>query len=194
MSSPDHDREQGVNGSHSLLKKRVSLLITSQASLDPAEAPRPAEHRSDIKQFLTAWAWKREHRPDRQVSTNLEWWYIAFSVNPAACRVMTLLAACMRRARFKKPYTHKLCVGDDDEEVCLTIKQAKFVAEGFASTGMSHCPHAPSCCASACFCCMHVQRGRQHTTVSMQCGTRPSCWRSMPRGGLRASRASAAWT
>jgi hypothetical protein len=39
------------------------------------------------------------------------------------------------RVRFQRPYIHKLHAGES--EVSLTLKQAKFEAEGFASTGVS---------------------------------------------------------
>ena len=41
----------------------------------------------------------------------------------------------MSRSRFKRPYIHAIKAGDAIEETRLTIKQAKFEAEGFASTG-----------------------------------------------------------
>ena len=125
----------------------MSLQLIANASLDiPADAPGAAE--SDIKQFLKAWAWKREHRPDKHDSPSTDHNRICKMGNSKVSSV-TCMFACGRRARFKKPYTHKLCVGNDSEEVCLTIKQAKFEAEGFASTGkcpyLSYMEHAPDC-------------------------------------------------
>ena len=37
--------------------------------------------------------------------------------------------------RFHRPYKHKMQVPDSSESRVLTIRQAKFEAEGFASTG-----------------------------------------------------------
>jgi hypothetical protein len=43
------------------------------------------------------------------------------------------------RHRFKRPYIHKIALPGDGAEAQLVIKQAKFEAEGFASTGVNPC-------------------------------------------------------
>ncbi|KAK9830124.1 hypothetical protein WJX72_009898 [[Myrmecia] bisecta] len=57
---------------------------------------------SDTKRFLRAWAWKREHLPDK--------------------------------ARFHRPYIHKMRSPGTDADIQLCISQAAFKQEGFAST------------------------------------------------------------
>ncbi|KAL4419147.1 hypothetical protein ABPG77_002660 [Micractinium sp. CCAP 211/92] len=57
-------------------------------------------------EWLRAWAWKREHRPDKQVAGEV---------------------------RFDRPYLHPMRL-PSGEEVKLTVHQARFKATGFAST------------------------------------------------------------
>lgn len=60
------------------------------------------EGHQDVSSFLKSWAWKREHRTERE--------------------------------RFRKPYIHKMHVPGEVDPVVLTIEQAAFKEEGFAST------------------------------------------------------------
>ncbi len=105
-------------------------------ALEPADA-------GDTKAFLRAWAWKREHRPDRrgpvgavQIRGGSEWGTFVhtpsiervISCRAGLKRVRTQLQACPRRVRFHRPYVH--AVGGKR----LTVGQASFRAEGFAST------------------------------------------------------------
>lgn len=43
------------------------------------------------------------------------------------------------RERFRKPYIHKMHVPDETEPIMLTIEQAAFKDEGFASTIWDRC-------------------------------------------------------
>jgi hypothetical protein len=117
-------------------KRQSPCTARLNAALEPADA-------GDTKAFLRAWAWKREHRPDRRgpvgaVQTRGGSERGTFVHTPSierviSCRaglkrVRTQLQACPRRVRFHRPYVH--AVGGKR----LTVGQASFRAEGFAST------------------------------------------------------------
>lgn len=78
----------------------ASLAVCKRPREDGCVEEGPKK-RSD-NAFLRAWAWKREHRPDK--------------------------------VRFHRPYSHVVHTGEG-VRIPLTIHQARFEAQGFASTG-----------------------------------------------------------
>lgn len=68
----------------------------------PPPKPATGRKRPPEDHWLQAWAWKREHRPDK--------------------------------VRFYRPYKYPLQLPGSEEPSPLTIHQAPFSAEGFAST------------------------------------------------------------
>ena len=119
-----------------------NCLCCGSAALEPAEV-------DSTKAFLRAWAWKREHRPDK-LSTCMLWllaWHctsLCFALVVLSLLLLTgmrevaaLTGVCfpLHRARFVRPYIHIIHAGNGGEgEARLTVGQARFKAEGFAST------------------------------------------------------------
>jgi hypothetical protein len=107
-------------------------------------ASAPSTVDDDLKRFFTSWAWKREHRckaARQQYHVPCRWHPPPpFPRRPTpppfppTARPATAAAPPRPdKERFTRPYVHKMLV--DGCETKLTIHQAKFTAQGFASTG-----------------------------------------------------------
>lgn len=112
--------------------------------------------KDETSKFLRAWAWKREHRyvgvrtvsicqacssscavmQARQVSG-----LHGAQQKVSVLQIPTVDKCC--RVRFNRPYVHSMV----QPSTTLTLKQSKFDAEGFASTGirLNWCSNAVAC-------------------------------------------------